>query len=144
LTLGPYRPVAQFSQDTGQLDAPVEIRARDVHAMVGEDVVLAVQAGGALRADAHDREVGGAPAYVGHQHELLALHVALVVEGGGDGLVLEVQLLEAHGARGLLERGLGLAVAHGVVVDEEHRPAQDRTADRRAGLGFGARFRCRR
>ena len=134
----PVGAVAEFAQDAGQLHAPVEIGAGHVHPVVGEDVVLAIEPGCALRPDAHHREVRGAAADVGHQHQLLARHGPFVVEGGGDRLVLELQLLEPHRTRRRLERRLRLRVAGRIVVHEEHRAAQDGAMDRRPRLGFGA------
>ena len=106
-----------------------------VHAVVGQDVVAALGAAAARRAHAHEREVGRAAADVGHQHELFAVDPAFVVERGGDRFVLEVHLGKAHGMCRALQRGLRARVALGVVVDEEHRPAQHHARDRRAGLG---------
>jgi len=123
---------AELGQHARELDAPVEVGAGDVHAMVGEDVVLARWPRRAPRADAHDGEVRRAAADVGHEHDLFARHAALVVERGGDRLVLERDLFEADLARRAFERGLRLRVARGIGVDEEHRPTEYRAADRRA------------
>ena len=115
----------------------VEVGAREVHAVVAQDVVLAIQPRAAPGCHAHERKVRGAATDVGHQHELFALHAALVIQRGGDGFVLEVHLREADLARSLLQRRLGLAVALGLAVDEEHRPAQHELRDdvARARLG---------
>ncbi len=129
---------AEQRQDARQLDAAVEVGAGDVHAVVGEDVGLAVDGAGALGTDADEGEVGGAATDVGHEHLLLAGGALLVVEGGRDRLVLELDLGEAGTAGGTAQSGFGLRVAHRVVVDEEHRPADHRAPDRPAGGRLGA------
>ena len=134
------RAIAVGGQDRREFDAPVEVGARHVHAVAGEDVGLPVELLAVLRADPHHREVGGAAADVGDQHDLLAERAALVVERSGDRLVLEPHFVEAHLHRCGFERGLCLRVACRFAVDKEHRPAEHRAADRRAGRGFGAGF----
>lgn len=99
---------------------------------------LRSDARGVRRSDPHDREVGRAAADIGHQHDLLGVQAAFVVERSGDRLVLELDLVEADLARGGLERGLRLRVAHRIVVDEEHRPAEHGAVDRRADPRLGA------
>ena len=105
----------------------------------------------ALGADANEREVGGAAADVGDQDLLLARHRLLVVERGGDRLVLEDDLAKAGAGRRAAQRRLGLGVALGVVVDEVDRPADDGAIDRRrpppprrtSSGGAGRSRRCR-
>ena len=130
--------VAEQRQHALELDPAVEVGAGDMDAVVGEDVALALGTSSAGRPDPDDREVGSAAADVGHQHLLLAAHLLLVVEGGGDRLVLELDLAKARSLGGAAQRPLGLGVALGIVVDEEHRPAEHRAADRGAGCGLGA------
>jgi len=125
--------IAQQRHQRLELDAAVEVRAGDVHAVVGQDVVAPVGAAAALGADAHDREVRGAAADVGDEHQFLGRDVALVVQRGGDRLVLEGDLAEAGGTRRGLQRRRSLGVALGVVVDEEHRAAEHDARQRRAG-----------
>ena len=134
---GPERAEAQRRHDRRQLDAAVEVGAGHMQAVVGQHIVGAVDAVAPLRADAHDREVGGAAADVGDQHALLGIDARFMVEGRRQRLELEGDLLEAGLARGLLERGLGLRVALRVLVDKMHRPADDRAARRHAGVLLG-------
>ena len=107
-------------------------------AVVGEDVGLAIDLRLALGADADEREVGGAAADVGDEDLLLARHRLLVVERGGDRLVLEDDLAKAGARRRAAQRRLGLGVALGVVVDEVDRSADDGAIDRRARRRLGA------
>ena len=132
--------VARQRQDAAQFDAAVEVGAGRVHAVVGQDVAAAVVPRALQRAHAHDAEVRGAAADVGHQHGLLAIDRLFVVERGGDRLVLELHVAESHVARHARHRVLRGGVARWLVVDEEHRPADhgalDRAADARLGPGL--------
>src|SRR5205085_7117594 len=103
----------------------------------GEDVGLALEPVPARRPAAHEREVGRAAADVSDQHLLLPLYGLLVVEGGGDRLVLQLDFAKARTRGGAAERSLGARVALGVVVDEVHRPAEHRARDRRSNGGLG-------
>mmetsp|Transcript_20769 Transcript_20769/g.79568 ORF Transcript_20769/g.79568 Transcript_20769/m.79568 type:complete len:365 (-) Transcript_20769:735-1829(-) len=120
--------VAEGLQQAGQFDVAVEVGAGDVDAVAGENVVAARQAPGAFGPDANDREVAGAAADVGHQHDLLAAAFAdgllLEVEGRRDRLVLELHIVEADRAGAGLELGLGGSVARRLAVDEKHRPPE--------------------
>src|SRR5678815_2800529 len=62
----------------------------------------------------------------------------LVVERGGDRLVLEDDLAKAGALRRAAQRRLGLGVALGVVVDEIDRPADDGAINRRLRRRLGA------
>jgi len=133
-------PVTAGRKDVRQLDVAVEVGAGHMHAVVGQDVGASVHALALLRADAHQREVGGAAADVGHQHDLLAVDGGLEIQRSGDRLELEADVGETHGARRLFQGGLGGAVARGVVVDEEHRSAQHHMGQRAAGIALGQRL----
>ncbi len=117
-------PVAQQRHELGQVEPVVEVRAADVHAAGGQDVVAAIAAAGLLRAQAHDGEVGGTAADVHHQHHGFLREALLVVQRGGNGLHLEIHFAQACGARGIGQGLLRLAVALGMVVHEMHGPAQ--------------------
>jgi hypothetical protein len=114
-----------------------------MHAMAGEDVVPAVGSRGPTRPDADHREVRRAAADVGHQHDLLALHPALEVEGRGNRLVLELDGLETGLMRRRFERGLSGGVAPGLVVDEENGAAEHHLRQRDAGSGLRTGFQVR-
>ena len=116
--------VAQQRHELGQVEPVVEVRAADVHAAGGQDVVAAVAAAGLLGPQAHDGEVGGTAADVHHQHHGFLREALLVVQRGGDGLHLEIHFAQACGARGVGQGLLGLAVALGMVIHEVHGPAQ--------------------
>src|SRR5256885_7968021 len=64
-TLFPYTTLFR----SGQVEPVVEVRAADVHAAGGQDVVAAVAAAGLLGTQAHDGEVGGTAADVHHRSE---------------------------------------------------------------------------
>ena len=116
----------------------VKVRTRQVNAMVGQDVVTALGAPTSLRAHADQREVRRAATNVGHQHQALLLHGVLEVQGGGDGLVLELHFRESRLAGCGFQCSTGLCVAFGLVVDKKHRAPQHRTGDGVARLGFSA------
>ncbi len=134
------RSVAELAQHAGELDPAVEIGAGDVHAVAGQDVVLAVEPGYAFGRDAHDRKVRGTAADVGHKHGLLALRRAFEVERGGDRFVLEAQFGEADSSCSRGERRLRLRVARGIVIDEVHRTTEHGARNRRAALRLGKRL----
>ena len=134
---GPHRAVAEGGQNGGQFDAPVKVGAGHVHAVVGQDVVLAFHAGGPFGAHTHNGKVGGAAADVGHQNKLLLIDAAFVVKRCRNGFVLELHLAEAHLGGGRQQSGLRLGVARGVVVHKKHRAAQHGAGDGRTRLGFG-------
>ena len=73
-------------------DLGVEAIAADGHAVGGDDVGAAIGAPPPLGPEAHDGEVGGAGAEVGHQHELVGAQRRLVGERGGDRLDDEAHL----------------------------------------------------
>ena len=129
---------AVLGQDGSEFDSPVEVGAGHVHTVVGQNVALAFEPLCALGADTHDREVGGAAADVGDQHDLLFADAAFIVERGRDRLVLEVHFVEADQRGSGFESGLRLRVAHRIVVDEEDRAAEHGAPDRRLRLRFGA------
>ena len=129
--------VAAAGQDAGQFDVAVEVGAGGVHAVIGQDVVAPLGARAARGPDPDQRKVRRAAADVGHQHDLLLGAVLLEVERGGDRLVLKVHLGKADRACGRFEGGLRPGVARGVVVDEEHRPAEHGLRDRCAQVRLG-------
>ncbi len=89
---GVERLIAEFAQDRHQFDAAVEIRARNVHTVVGQHVVFALDALHPLRPHPHQRKVRRTAADVGHQHEPLFRQMRFVVERGRDRLILKVNL----------------------------------------------------
>lgn len=109
-----------------------------MNAAVGEDVLAAVRAFRAVGRQAHQREVRRTAANVRHQHKFFTADAGLVVERGGDGLVLEGDLVEAGVARDFRQRVFGELVSLGIFVDEEHRAAQHGAAEFMAGGALGA------
>ncbi len=61
----------------------------------------------------------------------------LVVERRGDRLVLKAHVGKADRTRRRFERRLGLGIARRIVIDEEHRPAEHHSFDRRAHTRLG-------
>ncbi len=130
--------VAELAQDAGQLDVAVEVGAGDVYAVVGQDVVATVQTLHALRAHAHHREVRSTAADVGHQHDAFAVDLALVVEGRGNRLELEMHFIETHSMSRRFQRALRCGVALRFTVHEKHRTAQHQLVQG-AGRSIGQR-----
>ena len=110
----------------------VKVGAAHVHAAGGQHVVQAIGQAHALRPQAHHGEVGGAAAHVHHQHRLLAVQAALVVQGCGDGLQLKSHFFKPDRLRRLLQRRLRQRVARRVVVHKMHGPAHHHARGRAA------------
>ena len=119
-------------------EAAVEIGAADAHAIVGENVALALGLAVPLGAQPHDREIRRAAADVGNQRDLLTGDLALVVERGRDRLELERDVVKADLMHDGAQGRFGLAVGSGRIVDEMHRPAVDDAAEPAAGGLLGA------
>ena len=134
----PGVPVAQQGHDMLQAQALVKIGAANVHAACGQHVVGPVAAAaGALRPQAHHREVGRAATNVGHQHQAFALDAALVVKRCGNGLQLKADVAQACGLGGIQQHLLRQCIAFGVVVHKVHGAAQHHVAGGLAGLALG-------
>ena len=123
-----------------EAEQPVEIRAADMDAAVGKDVVLAVAGRGTLWRDPDDRKVRGAAAHVDNQRQFLARHALLVVECRGDRLELEGDVPKTLRAGRLLQLSLGRGVRVGIVVDELHRPPQHDGVDACPPTWLSSRF----
>ncbi len=132
--------VAEQRHHAGQRELFVEVGTTDVHAAGGEDVALAVVVVTAVRGQAHQREVGRTTANVDNEHKLFFLDGGLVVEGRCNRFVLERDVLEADLARHVDQGIFRFLVGHRVVIDKEHRAAQDHFFELAAGGGFSAAF----
>jgi hypothetical protein len=134
--LAPVRapvPQAQQRHDPRHAQALVKVGATHMHAARGQQVARAVApALPAPRAQPHHGEVRRATANVGHQHRLLAVQPALVVQCCRDRLPQKLHLGPARLACRLAQRGLGQGVALGVVVHKMHRPAHHNALRHRA------------
>ncbi len=128
---------AQLGHDLGQGQQAVEIGAADMHAACGEDICLPVDAAGALGRQADHGEIRGAAADIGDDGELFVVDRLLIVEGGGDGLELELDMLEPLPADRRFELALGLAIGGIVVVDKADGAAGNGALQRLAGVFFG-------
>ena len=122
----------------GQAQLLVEVRAADVHAAVGQDVLAAIGLAGAAGAQADQREVGGAAADVDDQHQLLAVDLRFIVESRGQRFELELDVGEADLAGDLAQSVLRGLVGGRIVVHEEHRATEHHALEIAAGGGLGA------
>jgi len=130
--------VAEQRHHALQAQLFVEVGAADVHAAGGEDVVLAVVVVTTVRRQAHQGEVGRTTADVDDQYQLFPGDGGLVVERGGNRLVLERDVLEADLARHVDQGVFRFLVGHRVIIDKEHRAAQHHFFELAARRGFGA------
>jgi hypothetical protein len=119
--------VAQQRHDLGHIEAMVEIRASDMHAGGGQNVLSTVGMPGLLRAQTHHREVRGAAADIDHQHQLLLAQALLVVQRRRNRLQLKADFAQAGGARRSGQGILRLTVSLRVLVDKMHGTPQHHT-----------------
>ena len=131
------RAQAQQRHHAGEVERAVEVGAADPRAGIGQHVAVAAHPVAAIRSDPHDREVAGAAAAIGDQHQFLALHRLLVVMGGRDRFVDEGDVAKADAPRDRFEDALRTGIGLVVAVDEAHRPAVHHRGDLLAGKGLG-------
>ena len=132
--------IAEQRHDRRQAQVFIEVRATDVHAARGEDVVTPLGFFGPRGRQAHQRKVGSTAADVGDQHQLFAVDLRLVVEGGGNRLELEGDVLEAHGTGHVGQRVLRQLVGLRIVVDKENGTTEHGRREFAAGRLLGAAF----
>ncbi len=130
------RLIAEMRHDLLQAEFIIEIRAADVDARIGENVLFPVRAVSALGGHPDDREIGRSAADVGDQRDLLSLDAMLIVKRRRDRLILKLDMLEALRARDLHELVLGDTIGLGVAIDEKDRPPENHLLDWRARLFF--------
>ena len=130
--------VAEQRHHRLQAELFVEVGTADVHAAGGEDVVMAFGDHVPLGRQADQREVRGAAADVDDQHQLFLADGAFVVEGCGNGFVLERHVLEADALGHAFEGVGGFFVGLLVIVDEEHWSAQHHLLEGPLGNHFSA------
>ncbi|MNS99062.1 hypothetical protein D3C72_1334490 [compost metagenome] len=116
----------------------VEVHPTDVYPAISQDVVPPIGLGGAARPQADQGKVRRTPTDVDDQHQLFAINLRFIVEGGCQGFKLKFDVGEPHAAGDFAQRVLRGLVGRRVVVDEEHRPAQHRPREIAAGGRFGA------
>ncbi|MPM79251.1 hypothetical protein SDC9_126284 [bioreactor metagenome] len=119
--------VAQQRHDLGHIEAMVEIRAPDMHAGGGQNVLGTVDMPGLLRAETHHCEVRGAATDIDHQHQLLLTQALLVVQCRRNRLQLKADFTQAGSARRSGQGILRLAVSLRVLVDKMHGTPQHHT-----------------
>ncbi len=134
----PQHLAAEQRQDAGQFQQAVEVGAGAVHAVVGQDVVAAFGAAAARR--------GRRARARSRRYRRRCRPPARAVRGRS-GFRGRARRRSARAGRTAspkptacaapLQRRLRAGIALGVVVDEEHQPAQHVARDRHAGLGFG-------
>ena len=116
--------VTAGGQDLLEFNTAVKVSARDVHAVVGQNVVFALHLFPPLGSDAHQREVGGAATNVSDQHQLLVVNAAFKIQRGCNRLKLKADFPEANVFRRFGQRRLRAGIAFWVVIDKKDRSAQ--------------------
>ncbi len=115
----------EIGKDGIEFETAVEIRAPDVHARIRENVGLPVRLTASIRRDADDRKVRCAATDVDDKSQFFGADVALVVEGGGNGFELELDVSETCELGRAPELILGVSVSLSVVVHEVDGAAHD-------------------
>ena len=103
---------------------------------VGQDVVTPLGQCRPLWRQAHQGKVGSTAADVGDQDQLFAVDGGFVVEGGGNGFVLERNILEADRPCDLFERILGQLIGGGIVIHKIDRTPQHHAVEATTGGAF--------
>ena len=75
---------------------------------------------------AQHRQVGCAAADVEDQHDLFPRQTLFIIQRGGDGFELKLNIAKAAGTGNLFQHGLRCGIACRIVIDEMHRPAKHR------------------
>ena len=104
------RAVAQQRHHFGKGQLLVVVVAAQPLSRVAEDVVTAIRLLRPLRADPHERAVGGAAADIDNQHPLLTVQPGFVFQCRGDRFVLKHEVAETGARRGVGQHGNRLLV----------------------------------
>ena len=128
---------AEARQQLVAHDLRVEAVTADAHARGAHHVRPAVRLASSRGPQPHQRQVRGAGAEVGHQHQLVPGELRLVGERRGDGLDEELDVGEARELRGPAQALLGERVRLGV-RGEDGRAAEHDTLGSPAHVGAAA------
>src|ERR1700692_3160780 len=94
----------------GEAQHAIEIGAADTYAAVGENNGKAIGLAGSLRRYAHDRKIRRAASDVDDEHQLLFLHLELIVERRRDRLILKFDVAKPDRPRRRLQIVLSLLI----------------------------------